>query len=477
VEEWLPLIHVRERGLFYPPRSLETLSPDEQTLLKVPNAIYQGILRSVKSLYWRENDLYFLKEPPKIFFDENRVESYLAVTGKQLKTVLSPLGYSPLVASDLEVTWLKKEDRGLLGFGGLLFVTVILFLLGYCFLLLKKNIAFRRERSLLAARHQFGLELLSHELRTPLTSMRLALASMEQEYSQLSTSGQQAFLDLQNNELRMLQTLEKAQNTLLSELKTEGLEEDKISFKQLIADVVEGFSDEIQVDFKGEIDDFMEYSPFWLSTCLNHLLKNATQHGKPPFLKTNTAAILESDLQWSDVVVLDRILGTQDSIQWLSAFRQRGGLNPVIILSARALVADKILGLEFGADDYLTKPFEPRELVARIRRLVQRTQVNRDNSSLGSEVLERGTFKLALGDFICDFNLQKILLTQMEWRLLKYFMENEGKPLAREKILQVVWGVRFHSTRTLDLHVAQLRQKFKKECIETLHGRGYRFQS
>lgn len=115
--------------------------------------------------------------------------------------------------------------------------------------------------------------------------------------------------------------------------------------------------------------------------------------------------------------------------------------------------------------------------MARIRRLVQRTHVNRDNSSLGSEVLERGTFKLALGDFVCDFNLQKILLTQMEWRLLKYFMENEGKPLAREKILQVVWGVRFHSTRTLDLHVAQLRQKLKKECIETLHGRGYRFQS
>lgn len=179
-----------------------------------------------------------------------------------------------------------------------------------------------------------------------------------------------------------------------------------------------------------------------------------------------------SQLQQFSIIILDWELPDGEGIDFLRELRTSGIQIPVIFLTARADLTDKIIGLEIGADDYMTKPFEVRELVARIRnRLRQRI-------SPPSKKIEIADIVMDLDSHTVTFRGHPVELAKMEFALLKFFLENPGKALARDEILNRVWGFEnFPSSRTVDVHVLILRQKLADKLFETLRGIGYRFKA
>lgn len=174
-----------------------------------------------------------------------------------------------------------------------------------------------------------------------------------------------------------------------------------------------------------------------------------------------------------DLVILDWGLPDGQGLDLLKEWRTQKSEVRVLFLTARADILDRVLGLEFGAQDYLTKPFDPRELLARIRvqlRSIKLTPANQD--------------KLVFDDLKIDLTLREvhfknqiIVLTKMEYDLLLFLVRQPNKPFSREELLNAVWGYEnFPSTRTVDNHILQLRQKLKSEYFETIHGIGYRFK-
>ena len=172
-------------------------------------------------------------------------------------------------------------------------------------------------------------------------------------------------------------------------------------------------------------------------------------------------------------LVLDLMLPELDGYEVCRRLRAEGNIIPIIMLTAREDDVDKIVGLELGADDYLTKPFNPRELVARIRALLRR----------GSRSMEASA-PLHIADLTIDPSRQEaavagkpIELRTQEFDLLLTFMRNKGLVLTREQLLQQAWGYEyFGETRTVDVHVAQLRKKLSASQvgIETVIGVGYK---
>jgi DNA-binding response OmpR family regulator len=154
---------------------------------------------------------------------------------------------------------------------------------------------------------------------------------------------------------------------------------------------------------------------------------------------------------------------------------------PVIVLSANAEVDDKVLLLELGADDYVTKPFSPKELLARVRRAMRRTEA----PAVTKEEPEN-VFRFADVEVNCEAmevmrGGQKVTLTAQEFRVLKFFLEHPGKVTSRDDLLNQVWGYHnYPSTRTVDNHILRLRQKLESDPSSprhflTLHGVGYKF--
>jgi DNA-binding response OmpR family regulator len=141
------------------------------------------------------------------------------------------------------------------------------------------------------------------------------------------------------------------------------------------------------------------------------------------------------------------------------------------MLTARDEEADRVVGLEVGADDYLTKPFSPRELVARMKAILRRSepQPDRDLVALGDVTLNRETHDVTIGG-------RPVELTAKEFDLLAFFLSNPGAVLSRDVLLDRVWGVSYPGgTRTVDVHVAQLRRKLGRPgLIRTLRGSGYK---
>jgi len=181
-----------------------------------------------------------------------------------------------------------------------------------------------------------------------------------------------------------------------------------------------------------------------------------------------------------DLVILDIMMSDKDGYEVLKEIRfNRDTKNlPVILLSAKSEEIDKILGLELGADDYITKPFSVKELVVRVKALLRRVE------SLKPEVED----KVKFGDVEVDFskrtvkkNNQDVSLSFKEFELLKLLIENKGRVLDRDFILQRVWGYEFDGdTRTVDVHIRFLRRKLEDDeknprYIETVRGVGYRF--
>lgn len=176
-----------------------------------------------------------------------------------------------------------------------------------------------------------------------------------------------------------------------------------------------------------------------------------------------------------DLCLLDWMLPDGQGVDLLRSWRKTGNESPVIFLTARTDVIDKVLGLELGADDYLTKPFEPRELLARMHaRLRQSTRLQNaaaDHIQHGALIVERSNMRV-------KFQGNEISFTKMEFDLLKFLVENPGKVFSRDELLDVVWGFEnYPTTRTVDTHVLQLRQKLSADLIETVRGVGYRFVS
>jgi len=185
-----------------------------------------------------------------------------------------------------------------------------------------------------------------------------------------------------------------------------------------------------------------------------------------------------------DLMVLDIMLPGMDGMEICRRLRAAGNKVPVIMLTARVDEADKLTGLDYGADDYITKPFSPRELAARVRAVLRRT----DDSSGGSSAAEEERDVLTYGDLtvIVEARVVKVgdtsvKLTPTEFNLLVHFMRAPGQVHPRERIIERVFGYDFEGfDRTLDTHVSNLRRKIELETggqrfISTIYGVGYRF--
>jgi two-component system alkaline phosphatase synthesis response regulator PhoP len=179
-----------------------------------------------------------------------------------------------------------------------------------------------------------------------------------------------------------------------------------------------------------------------------------------------------------DLVLLDVMLPGMSGFDVCQTLRQRGIDTPIVMLTARGQLVDRVVGLKIGADDYIPKPFEMAELVARIEARLRRTPPAAPAAADGYQ----------FGDVRVDFRRAEveregrlIELSAREFQLLRYFIEHRGAALSRDELLNEVWG--YHampSTRTVDVHVAWLRQKIepnakRPQFILTVHGIGYRF--
>ena len=191
------------------------------------------------------------------------------------------------------------------------------------------------------------------------------------------------------------------------------------------------------------------------------------------------AAITRATGEPFDVIVLDVMLPGRDGFDVAKTIRQQGVQTPILMLTARTQVVDRVVGLKLGADDYLTKPFETIELLARIEALMRRAP-----SGSAGVSLERYQF----GDIVVDARKAEVTqdgrlleLSAKEFQLLKYFIEHRGATVSRDELLHEVWGYNATpSTRTVDVHVAWLRQKLEPnprvpQYILTVHGLGYKF--
>jgi DNA-binding response OmpR family regulator len=170
-------------------------------------------------------------------------------------------------------------------------------------------------------------------------------------------------------------------------------------------------------------------------------------------------------------VVLDLGLPDVDGFDLCRRLR-RGGDVPILILTARDEEADRVIGLELGADDYLTKPFSPRELVARVRAVLRRVEPDPSDSRL----IEVGPLHVDLRARSATLAGSPLELRTLEFELLAELARNAGQVMKRDRLLEHVWGLSFAGgTRTVDVHVAQLRKKLgRPDLIQTVRGVGYR---
>jgi DNA-binding response OmpR family regulator len=177
-----------------------------------------------------------------------------------------------------------------------------------------------------------------------------------------------------------------------------------------------------------------------------------------------------------DLVILDLNLPHMSGFEICRRLRREDATAhvPVIMLTARVAEADKVLGLDLGADDYVTKPFSIRELMARIRAVIRRTHP--DATSAG---FDNGMLRIDYENFKVTVAGIEVKLTRKEFDLLKALAQNQGRVMTRDRLLDRVWGLEFHgATRTLDVHIRRLRQKLGPlaPAIETVVGVGYRFR-
>ena len=179
-----------------------------------------------------------------------------------------------------------------------------------------------------------------------------------------------------------------------------------------------------------------------------------------------------------DLIILDIMLPRMNGFDVCRQLRQSGISTPIIILSAKGLEVDKVLGLELGADDYITKPFSPRELTARIKAIFRRVQKTRQ----GIDVCRFSNVEVDFKKHEAKKNGRPIYLTSLEFALLRFLIDHQDKVLSRNEILDGVWGKDVHVyDRTVDTHMGHLRKKVEDDPANPRHvigvrGVGYRFK-
>ena len=189
------------------------------------------------------------------------------------------------------------------------------------------------------------------------------------------------------------------------------------------------------------------------------------------------AGLAEAATGAYDLIILDVMLPRMNGFDVCREVRKRDVVTPILMLTARGQVVDKVVGLKLGADDYLTKPFEAIELMARLEALLRRrpssAQPGGDTYRFGEVIVDFRRMEVTRGG-------QPVVLSAREFKLLRHFIEHRGATLSRDALLSEVWGYdEMPLTRTVDVHVAGLRQKVdnpkRPEFIVTVHGLGYKF--
>src|SRR5690625_3362190 len=190
-------------------------------------------------------------------------------------------------------------------------------------------------------------------------------------------------------------------------------------------------------------------------------------------------AIRKAKQRTYDFIILDIMLPKMDGMEVCKAIREHDRFIPILMLTARDDEHHRIKGLNIGADDYITKPFSPKELVARIHAILRRTKRQAVEQTKPNTA---GAITIYDDRYEAYFHHQLLELTRKEFELLAYFVKNKGKILSREKLLSAVWNYDFvGDTRIVDVHVARLREKIeedtkKPEYIKTVRGFGYKVE-
>ncbi|MEQ8174694.1 MAG: response regulator transcription factor [Syntrophomonadaceae bacterium] len=186
-------------------------------------------------------------------------------------------------------------------------------------------------------------------------------------------------------------------------------------------------------------------------------------------------------LQRPDLIILDLMLPGRDGLELCRDMRKANIKTPIIMLTARDDEIDKVLGLEMGADDYVTKPFSVRELIARVKAILRRNLQN-DESLEPSQPLQSGQFAIYPERYEIHFKGKLLDLTLKEYELLDILLRNKGRVLKRDYLLQVLWDYADSAnTRVLDVHISKLRDKIEEDAknprhIKTVRGLGYKFE-
>ncbi len=192
------------------------------------------------------------------------------------------------------------------------------------------------------------------------------------------------------------------------------------------------------------------------------------------------SALAEFDRSGADIVLLDLMLPGMSGTDVCKQLRARSSV-PVIMVTARDSELDKVLGLELGADDYVTKPYSARELIARIRAVLRRG-AEPDDGVMGDAVLESGPVRMDVERHVVSVDGRSIALPLKEFDLLEYLMRNKGRVLTRGQLIDRVWGADYvGDTKTLDVHVKRLRSKIEADPANpvrllTVRGLGYKLE-
>jgi two-component system response regulator RegX3 len=192
------------------------------------------------------------------------------------------------------------------------------------------------------------------------------------------------------------------------------------------------------------------------------------------------SAVEKFELNGADLILLDLMLPGLSGTEVCRQIRAKSSV-PIIMLTAKDSEIDKVVGLELGADDYVTKPYSSRELIARIRAVLRRGELSESHVEVG--VLTVGPVRLDIDRHIISVNGQPISLPLKEFELLEFLMRNAGRVLTRMQLIDRVWGSDYvGDTKTLDVHIKRLRAKIEKdpanpEFIQTVRGMGYKMES
>lgn len=187
----------------------------------------------------------------------------------------------------------------------------------------------------------------------------------------------------------------------------------------------------------------------------------------------------------TDLIVLDLMLPKMDGIEVCKELRQKKVMTPILMLTAKDDEFDKVLGLELGADDYMTKPFSPREVVARVKAILRRTQIlseSMENAEEELEYIQIVGLKIFPDQYEAYFEDELLELTPKEFELLLYLAKNKGRVLTRDQLLSAVWNYDFAGdTRIVDVHISHLREKIEIDTkkpiyIKTIRGLGYKLE-